>query len=57
MIEKFVVPNTHHHLNNDVSKDVVSDYTNLILGVLDEHYDRRSQCGKMDQRQGYLSNI
>ena len=46
-----------HHLNSDVPKDVVSDRANVTAGVLDEHYDRRSQREKMEQRRGYLSNI
>ncbi|TKX68836.1 site-specific integrase [Halorubrum sp. SP9] len=46
-----------HHLNNDVPKDVVSDRANVTPGVLDEHYDRRSQRKRMEQRRGFLDNI
>jgi integrase len=46
-----------HHLNNDVPKEVVSDRANVTAGVLEEHYDRRSQHEKMEQRRGYLDNV
>ncbi|TKX52162.1 site-specific integrase, partial [Halorubrum sp. SS7] len=37
--------------------DVVSDRANVTPGVLDEHYDRRSQRKRMEQRRGFLDNI
>ncbi len=46
-----------HHLNSDVPKDVVSDRANVTPGVLDEHYARRSQHEKVEQRRRYLDNI
>jgi hypothetical protein len=44
-------------LNSDVPKEVVSDRANVTAGILDEHYDRRSQHEKMEQRREYLNNI
>ena len=46
-----------HHLSSDVPKDVVSDRANVTPSVLDEHYDRRNQRERMEQRRKYLSNI
>lgn len=46
-----------HHLNNEVPKDVVGDRANVTREVLDEHYDRRSQREKMEQRRKFLNNI
>lgn len=46
-----------HHLNSDVPKEVVSDRANVTTGVLSEHYDRRSQHERMEQRRRYLNNI
>ena len=36
---------------------VVGDRANVSEDVLDEHYDRRTQREKMEQRQKYLENI
>jgi len=46
-----------HHLNHDVPVDVVSDRANVTAKILDEHYDRRNQREKMEQRRQYLDNI
>lgn len=46
-----------HHLNHDVPTDVVSDRANVTRGVLDEHYDRRNQRERMEQRRKFLDNI
>jgi integrase len=46
-----------HHLSNDVPEGVVSDRANVSSDVLDQHYDRRSERDKMEQRREYLSNI
>lgn len=46
-----------HFLSSDVPVDVVSDRMNVSRGVLDEHYDKRSEEVKMEQRRGYLDNI
>lgn len=46
-----------HFLSSDVPIDVVSDRMNVSRGVLDEHYDKRSEEVKMEQRRGYLDNI
>lgn len=46
-----------HFLSNDVPVDVVSDRMNVSQKVLDQHYDKRSEEVKVEQRRGYLSNI
>lgn len=46
-----------HFLSSDVPVDVVSDRMNVSRKVLDEHYDKRSEEVKMEQRRGYLDNI
>jgi integrase len=46
-----------HYLNSDVPTDVVSDRANVSRDVLEEHYDRRSQREKMEQRREFLNNI
>ena len=46
-----------HHLTQDVPEKVVSDRMNVSQRVLDEHYDRRSEEVKMEQRRGYLDGI
>ncbi|WP_434521101.1 helix-turn-helix domain-containing protein [Halorubrum sp. AS12] len=44
-------------LKSDVPETGVCDRANVTPGVLNEHYDRRSQREKMEQRRGYLDNI
>jgi integrase len=46
-----------HHLSNDVPENVVSDRANVGNEVLEQHYDRRTEQEKMEQRRGYLDNI
>lgn len=46
-----------HHLNSDVPETVVGDRANVSRDVLDQHYDRRTEHEKMEQRRGYLDNI
>jgi len=44
-------------LGSDVPEPVVSDRANASPEILREHYDRRSDHEKMEQRRDYLSNI
>lgn len=46
-----------HHLTEDVPEQVVSDRMNVSQRVLEEHYDRRSEEVKMEQRRGYLDGV
>lgn len=46
-----------HSLNSDVPPRVVADRANVSLDVIDEHYDRRTEKEKMEQRRGFLNNI
>jgi len=46
-----------HHLRQDVPEKVVSDRMNVSQDVLDEHYDRRTEDEKTEQRRKFLSNI
>jgi integrase len=46
-----------HWLNSDVPEQVVSARANVSTAVLDEHYNRRTERGKMEQRRKYLDNI
>jgi site-specific recombinase XerD len=46
-----------HHLRRDVPEKVVSDRMNVSQDVLDEHYDRRTESEKAEQRREFLSNI
>lgn len=46
-----------HYLTKDVPVEVVSDRMNVSRDVLDQHYDRRSEEVKLEQRRGYLDDI
>jgi len=46
-----------HHLTEDVPVDVVSDRMNVSREVLEDHYDRRSEEVKVEQRRGYLEDV
>jgi site-specific recombinase XerD len=46
-----------HHLTNDVPKHVVSGRANVSTGVLEKHYDQRSEKEQMENRREYLDNI
>jgi site-specific recombinase XerD len=46
-----------HFLRSDVPEKVVSDRMNVSQDVLDEHYDRRTEDEKAEQRRQFLSNI
>jgi integrase len=46
-----------HYLTEDVPTEVVSDRMNVSRDVLDQHYDRRSEEVKLEQRRGYLDEI
>lgn len=44
-------------LNSDVPEPVVSARANVSTAVLDEHYDRRTEHKKMEQRRKYLDDV
>jgi integrase len=46
-----------HWLNSDVPEPVVSARANVSTAVLDEHYDRRTERDKMEQRRRYLNQV
>lgn len=46
-----------HHLRQDVPDKVVSDRMNVSQDVLDQHYDRRSEDEKAEQRRQFLDGI
>jgi integrase len=46
-----------HHLSEDTPETAVSDRANVSQRVLEQHYDRRSQREKMEQRRQYLDQL
>ncbi|WP_430639363.1 tyrosine-type recombinase/integrase [Haloferax volcanii] len=46
-----------HSLNNEMPDKVVSDRANVSPEVIEQHYDRRSEREKMEQRREYLDNL
>lgn len=46
-----------HSLNNDMPDKVVSDRANVSPRVIEQHYDRRTEQEKMEQRRDYLDNL
>lgn len=46
-----------HFLAQDVPVEIVSDRMNVSRKVLDEHYDKRSEEVKLEQRRSYLQNV
>lgn len=43
-----------NRLNNDLPDNVVSDRANVSQVVIEQHYDRRTEREKMEQRREYL---
>jgi integrase len=43
-----------HSLNSDLPDNVVSDRANVSPAVIEQHYDRRTEKKKMEQRRDYL---
>jgi integrase len=46
-----------HWLSSDVPEQAVSERANVSIRVIEEHYDRRTQRKKMEQRRKYLSRL
>ena len=46
-----------HSLNSDMPDKVVSDRANVSPKVIEQHYDRRTEQEKMEQRRDYLDNL
>ena len=46
-----------HFLTSDVPEEIVSDRMNVSRKVLNQHYDNRTEEGKLEQRRGHLNNI
>jgi hypothetical protein len=44
-------------VQHTVPEQVVSARANVSMAVLDEHYDRRTEREKMEQRRKYLNQI
>lgn len=46
-----------HYLSNDVPVEIVGDKMDVSRRVLDQHYDRRSDEVKLNQRRSYLNDL
>ncbi len=46
-----------HSLNSEMPENAVSDRANVSKAVLEQHYDRRTEREKMEQRRGYLDDL
>jgi integrase len=46
-----------HYLSEDVPLDVVSERMNVSKNTLEQHYDKRSEEVKVEQRRCYLKNV
>lgn len=46
-----------HHLLKDVPQTAVSGRCDVSKDILDQHYDRRSELEKAEQRREYLDDI
>lgn len=46
-----------HHLHNDVPSEVVAARANATPTVIDDHYDRRTEKRKMEQRRRFLDKL
>lgn len=46
-----------NYLTEDVPVEVIGDRMDVSRGVLDKHYDKRSEDVKLEQRRGYLENL
>ena len=46
-----------HSLNSDMPDKVVSDRANVSPKVIEQHYDRRTEQERMEQRRDYLDNL
>ncbi|MFB6198795.1 MAG: tyrosine-type recombinase/integrase [Halobacteriaceae archaeon] len=46
-----------HSLNNEMPDKIVSDRANVSPRVIEQHYDRRTEREKMEQRRDYLDNL
>ncbi len=47
----------HDFLRKDVPEKVVSDRMNVSTDVLEQHYDRRTEDEKAEQRREYLDGV